>query len=201
MAVANSIYDFDTSTSNSRPIGVGSYDMGQSIHDFCLYPYKSFDEVNKLEDWISSLYSRRAIVVPKDRTVQDLAKHRISPLAVSSRDGRIAHSLGRTLWVGEERSGHMAMDSAQIHSEEDISAKMKRRAGCLHTVKYSMDTSSNIKVSFAGYWRFFILVILFLTHRIFCQMLAEDGIMAQNQTSSVSTTRDGLLRLWVWIER
>jgi hypothetical protein len=70
------------------------------------------------------------------------------------------------------------MESLQIHKDEDISATMMRRARCLHVAKYSMNTSSNIK------------------------MLAEDGILAvESPQDGLSPTRAALLRLWSWIDR
>jgi hypothetical protein len=92
-----------------------------SISDFCLYPYKTQDNDDKLEDWMSSLYSRRAVVVHNDRSVCDVAKHRFAPLAISRRDGRLLHGFGRTVWIGPTGEGPAAMESLKSQPHEDVS--------------------------------------------------------------------------------
>ena len=66
------------------------------------------------------------------------------------------------------------MENAEISHDEDISATMMRRARCLRVARYSMDTSSNIK------------------------MLSED---IPSGESSAEAARFTLLRLWSWIDR
>jgi hypothetical protein len=59
------------------------------------------------ENWISELYPHRMLVVLDEahRTIRDMAKHSNAPLAISPRDGRLAHALGRTLWIGSTSEG------------------------------------------------------------------------------------------------
>lgn len=121
---------------------------------------------------ISELYPQRMLVVLADRTVQDMAKHTIAPLAISRRDGRVVHALGKDLFLGSTRTGPSAMESLSIQKDEDISATMMRRARCLHAARYSMDTASNIQV---------------LTEEMSLHRFSPD--------------HDALLRLWTWIDR
>ena len=121
---------------------------------------------------ISELYPQRMLVVLADRSVQDMAKHTIAPLAISRRDGRVVHALGKNLFLGSTRTGPSAMESLSIQKDEDISATMMRRARCLHAARYSMDTASNIQV---------------LTEEMSLHRFSPD--------------HDALLRLWTWIDR
>ena len=121
---------------------------------------------------ISELYPQRMLVVLADRSVQDMAKHTIAPLAISRRDGRVVHALGKDVFLGSALTGPSAMESLSIRPDEDISATMMRRARCLNTARYSMDTTSNIQV---------------LTEEISLHRLSPD--------------HDALLRLWTWIDR
>jgi len=173
LAIEDTIHDYDTTA--SRPLHVGAFACNDPIEDFCLYPYKVYkDKEQAQEDWLSSLYSRRAVVAYENRVVLDLPKHYVAPLAVSRRDGRVVHGLGKVLTIGSTTTGPAAMESLKITNDEDISSRMMRRARCLHVSKYTMDAASNIK------------------------MLAEEECaLGQGGVSSP----DGLLRLWIWIER
>ena len=64
------------------------------------------------------------------------------------------------------------MEGSDIKDDEDISATMMRRARCLRVARYSMNTSSNIK------------------------MLSED--IPSSESSSDAFL---LIRLWSWIDR
>jgi hypothetical protein len=121
---------------------------------------------------IRELYPHRMLVILADRSVQDMAKHTIAPLAVSRRDGRVVHALGKDLFLGSTQLGPLAMESMQISPDVDISANMMRRARCVQTARYSMDTTSNI------------------------QLLVEEMPLDR-----LSCERDTLLRLWTWIDR
>jgi len=121
---------------------------------------------------ISELYPQRMLCVLGDRQVHDVAKHTIAPLAVSRRDGRVVHALGKKLFLGSTRSGPSSMESLHVRPDEDISATMMRRARCLHAARYSMDTVANI------------------------QVLAEESPL-----NRMSPERDALLRTWTWIDR
>ena len=177
IAVGDALYDYDTS---SRPLQVGLVSVPKPIASFCLYPFnyqrESAEQESSSIHRIEDLYHHRAIVCYTDRTVQDVAKHRLAPLGISRRDGRIAKALGGNLWIGSTVEGPAAMECLQIRPEEDVSATMMRRARCLHVARYSMDTESNIK------------------------LLAEDGNVVSG-SGEVSPTREALLRLWTWIDR
>jgi WD40 repeat protein len=144
IAVGNTIYDYDTSTS-TRPIHKDTVYARAPISDFCLYrqqqpkiDYKNDDEL------LSVLYPRRTLVVHSDRSIHDMAMHRLAPLALSGRDGRVVHGLGRMLWVGPTTQGPSAMESLEISADEDISATMLRR----YVTKHSFHESSTRHYSF-----------------------------------------------------
>jgi hypothetical protein len=182
ISVGDTVYDYETFLSGSRPVHTRTVYTKEPVLDFCLYPYSTLTESDTTlpaeKRVISELYPNRMVAIFPDRTVHDLPKHTLAPVALSRRDGRLAHAHGRTLWIGPTGKGPSAMESLQIHQDEDISATMMRRARCLHVAKYSMNTSSNIK------------------------MLAEDGILAvESPQDGLSPTRAALLRLWSWIDR
>jgi hypothetical protein len=180
----NATYEYDTSTSVSRPVHINTIHNRKPIIDFALYPYADLnvdepgltEEICKKKQVIAELFPKRMVVVQGDRTVTDIATTRIAPIAVSKRSGQVIHALGRTLWVGSVSEGPSAMESSEIRIGEDISATMMRRARCLHVAKYSMDIPSNIK------------------------MLAGELSRLHGDIESM-TTRDHLLRLWRWIQR
>lgn len=179
VAIGESVQDYDTS-SGSRPVlvRVNYAKEGQSIVDLALYEgQKQHRESiqSRSSRLIEVLYPRRMLAVLGDRTVCDMAKHTDSPVAISRRDGRLVHGLGRTLWVGSTNEGPCAMESLQMRAGEDISATMMRRARCLHVARYSMNTASNIK------------------------MISEEQPIGEAEESP--SLRYALLRLWSWIDR
>jgi WD40 repeat protein len=183
IVMGNAVYDYDASGSGARPVHTSTLHNRKPILDFALYPYSILSDKDVAPDSadtgvdkrkiIADLFPKRMVVVLDDRTVRDVAKHRMAPLAISNRDGRVLHALGRTLWAGSPSTGPTAIDSPTIRADEDISATMVRRARCFHAYKYAMNTRSNINV------------------------LAEE----ESVSGSPSQTRDQLLRLWTWIER
>jgi WD40 repeat protein len=178
VAIGDSVQDYDTS-SGSRPVlvHVNYAKEGQSIVDLALYEgQKQHRESvqSRSSRLIEVLYPRRMLAVLGDRTVCDMAKHTNSPVAISRRDGRLVHALGRTLWVGSTNEGPCAMESLQMCAGEDISATMMRRARCLYVARYSMNTASNIK------------------------MLSEEQPIGESPSLRYKYT---LLRLWSWIDR
>ena len=116
-------------------------------------------------------------VVETDRTVRDIARRPLAPLAISKRDGRLVHVLGSTLWMHGTSDGPTAMECLEIQRDEDISATMMRRARCLHENRYSMNTASNIK------------------------LLAQESDIAESAQNGPYPICIALLRLWIWIER
>lgn len=182
VAVGDAVYDYDLSS--SRPTHVNTIYANEPMVDICLYPYNKLDsnmlsKATSDEAIISAFFPKRLVAVYNDRTVHDVARHTLAPVAISRRDGRVVHAFGRTLFVGSTSIGPSAMERLEIDPmEEDISATMMRRARCQHVARYSMDTTSNIKI------------------------LAEDGILAEQSANKRSSPiRDALLRLWSWIER
>lgn len=166
VALGDLVQDYDTS---SRPVLIRVNRAKAPILDMALYPgsfpkdpaelpaastaKSGSDSIlhspNQQPDdlrLISELYPQRMLVVLSDQMVHDQAKHSIAPLAVSRRDGRVVHALGKHLFLGSTRDGPSAMERGQASPDEDISATMMRRARCLQQAKYSMDTKSNIKI-------------------------------------------------------
>ena len=100
------------------------------VKSFCLYPYGRPGESSSVTanvntptrtatstptvPRIEELYHNRAVVCYTDRTVRDLAKHRIAPVGISKRDGRMVKALGRDLWIGSTDDGPAAMESLKI---------------------------------------------------------------------------------------
>jgi hypothetical protein len=131
IAVGDTIYDYDT-TSSSRPIHKETVYARAPISDFCLYRQeqqepKIYSSRNDDDDLLSALYPRRTLVVHSDRSIHDLAMHRLAPMDLSRRDGRLVHGLGQRLWVGPTNQGPAAMEKLEISADEDISATMLRR--------------------------------------------------------------------------
>ena len=180
------IYEYDTSTSVSRPSHVHTTYTQDSIVDFCMYPFAAPGPSTQTthrttSSVLAELFPNRLVTVTGERTIVDIARHALAPIALSPRDGRVVHGFGHTLWIGSPSIGPAAMESLRIQCDEDISSTMMRRARCQRVAKYSMVASSNIKV------------------------LAEDGLVADTVTAGtegmLKPSRESLLRLWSWIER
>ena len=151
-----------------------------------------FANKNSLSEKIlSRLYSKRMLIVLEDQTIEDVAMDMNAPLAISRRDGRLVHSLGPYLFMGSSSEGPSAMERiikrnemGQIE-EEDISAIMMRRARCLQSNPYSMNSEQNIK--------------------LMSQEVNIEDLRYQCSNSLISTyprySNRTLLRLWGWIER
>lgn len=186
IVVGNYLHQYDTLTSGSRAMHTNTIRTRKPIVDFTHYPFAevenfesseppSSDSVFEKKKIFAELLPKRILAVKGDQFVSIVAAHRIAPISVSQRTGQVIHTLGGTLYFGSTSEGPAAMECPDIRSDEDISATMIRRAGCLHVAKYSMSTSSNIK------------------------MLANE-LTGSHQDSSLTTT-DQLLRLWRWIQR
>ena len=98
---------------------------GSRIQDFALYPQISEGptevenaseekEMSQSEKLIDKLHSRRMLTVLADRNVYDMAKHNYSPIGISYRDGRIAHALGGSLFVGSTTTGENMILSQDV---------------------------------------------------------------------------------------
>lgn len=154
IAIQSSIKDYDTSA-GSRPVLIRESHAKDAIRDFALFggdlkqPMLGKETLtdNMRHRLSTALYSRRAMTILSDGSLCDMAKDGChSPVAISRRDGRLLHSFGSSVWVGSSVSGTTAMEGSFASHNEDISASMIRRAGCNNAIKYSMDTSQNIKV-------------------------------------------------------
>jgi len=121
----------------------------------------------------NELYPRRVLVTSRSGVVSNIPTDMFAPLAISSRDGRIAHgSGGPTLWMSAAISGSSVLEYSCSTSETDISGIMMRRARCLQA--YSTDAAANL------------------------QMLSLEGDAAKNENVS-SYSRQKLLAAWNWV--
>lgn len=194
------IYDYEMShNANSKPTLTNTIHVKQPILDLTHYPYRYEDLERVVENSkesientvqktiMTELFPKRMVVVQSDRTVRDIAKHRIAPVSISRRDGRLVYALGRTLWIGSSSFGPCAIERQTIASPqggndtsvEDISCTMMRRARCSNKWKYGLDTKANI------------------------------ALLTEETNLNVSFIRDvnqasqsyGLLSVWTWIDR
>lgn len=120
-------------------------------------------------------YPHRTLAVTSQGQMKVIPESQAAPLAISKRDGRIVIGLGGTVRVGpstdgmfkfESRSfltnyfraltyislapvrlalGPSAMEGQSILNE-DISARMMRRARCFHASRYSTDARDNVRM-------------------------------------------------------
>jgi WD repeat-containing protein mio len=180
ITLGDSIFEYDTL---ARPVHVNTIHTKSNILDFALYPFSEFRDRSTSEGVsnkraVADLFRNRLFVVDSDHTLVDVARRPIAPLAISTRDGRLLHGLGRTLWMGATSVGPTAMERSESRQDEDISATMMRRARCTQETKYSMNVLSNIRV-----------------------LVQEDFAANDPPLDGPSLTRSALLRLWTWIGR
>merc|ERR1712003_500797 len=71
------------------------------------------------------------LVVGFNGKIYDLPKFQIALICVSNRDGRVVHSLGKTVLMGSTMLGASAMENKIRDPNENISSTMMRRACCL----------------------------------------------------------------------
>lgn len=120
VAIDSSIHDYDTK-SGSRPVlvRVNHAKGGTRIRDFALYPGEDEKVIEASQSQTSpildQLYSRRLMAILDDRKIYDMAKHNFAPVAISFRDGRLAHSLGGNLFVGDTTGGEFAAVNVSAH--------------------------------------------------------------------------------------
>ena len=132
---------------------------------------------------VSTLFPNRLLVVNNDHIVTNTARSCVAPLAISQRDGRLVHCLGKTLWFGSTGEGPTAMERPGLSMDEDISATMMRRARCVNVLKYGLDTTANIEL---------------LSNE---EMEYAREYCGEKKRESPPLTHEALLRLWTWIER
>lgn len=191
-ALGDSIVEYDAST-GSRPIQINSVQSQRPILDFALYPYPEHQDIADTKDGsskrvIAELFHNRITIIENDRTIKDMARRAMAPLAVSKRDGRLLHGIGRILWMHGTDEGPTAMENYEVRINEDISATMMRRARCSQPLKYSMDAISNIQ----------------LLGQEIADISTRTNVNDSGRSSNTdgpSHIRDALLRLWFWIQR
>ena len=131
-----------------------------------------------------SFKPQRLLAVYNDGTVTDLPTKQVAPVAFSSRDGRNVSAFGANLFVGSTSESPAAMEKPSFHPSEDISARMMRRARCLHMKRYSTDATSNLEM-------------LSLEQKVFLGTQEEQDQSRNELNSSL----EHLHLLWSWIER
>jgi hypothetical protein len=188
VAVGDLVQAYDTTTSTSRPVLAQQSNAESNILDFCLYPKQrqhasNNEESDTLtnENFVSELYQNRMLVVLADKSVQDMATTTTAPLAISRRDGCLAHAFGGALWIESSTKGPSATENPKFHAAEDISSRMMRRAKCSNTTRYSMDASLNLEM---------------FSH--------EEDFENTNQESLLNGSLPSIrimIGLWSWIER
>lgn len=185
VACGDSVQSYDTTASLSRPV-LARYNRAElPIVDFALFPQSHFGidegsgEERNQQQQVSELFRNRMLVVLADKTVKDIAMDTMAPLAISRRDGCLAHSFGGALWIEPSSEGPSAMEHPTALSTEDVSARMMRRAKCSRAARYSMDAASNL------------------------QMLSEedDELGDEADLEGMLPSIKMLIRLWSWIER
>lgn len=187
VALGDSVQTYDTSASLSRPVLAKQCRAELPIMDFALYPHvtrnmnnnEAGDNEHTQQQGVSELFRNRMLVVLADKSVKDMATNTTAPLAISRRDGCLAHAFDGALWVEPSWKGPSAMGHPTALTTEDVSARMMRRAKCSRTARYSMNAALNL------------------------QMLSEEedelGDMVDSQ--GMLPPIQMLIRLWSWIER
>lgn len=164
VAVGNSIRTYDTKTPGSRslPVGVsyldGSDEDESFVQDIAFQPQifcggKRSSVILPADDTTLDynsnpfeFYPHRSLVVSSKGQIEVMPESHAAPLAVSKRDGRVAHGLGGNVWVGPTTDGPSAMEGKLLFASEDISSRMMRRARCLHAFRYSTNASDNVRM-------------------------------------------------------
>ena len=123
VAMGNTIRYFDTLTSITRPILTQMSHCDEPIGSIAFpFPSKMKKNTSSIHlpkntssNMDGSLLSSsvdhndmipaRMLAVSKRGKMNDLATFQLAPLSISSRDGRIAHTLGKLLWIGNTTDG------------------------------------------------------------------------------------------------
>jgi len=150
VAIGCSIRSYDTRSPGSRSLPVGvSYLDGISTDEEddllsiqCLAYQPQTTQSTRPSSFY--FYPHRTLAVTNQRQIQVIPESYTAPLAISYRDGRIASALGGTVWIGPKDKGPSAMDGQSIINE-DISARMMRRAQCFHASQYSSGSNNDIR--------------------------------------------------------
>lgn len=110
IAIGDTLKSYDTKTPGSRSLPVEvSYTDGNdydSLQDFSFQPALPRSHTSNP---IRVMPSRILVVTTKGDTDM-LAESHVAPLSISKRDGRIAYSLGGSVWIGGATEGKYAMN-------------------------------------------------------------------------------------------
>lgn len=182
IAVGNELKFYNTRVNLSRPILSHKSHSDGPLQCMTFPPKEKITTKRKNHPFIP----QRILAVYNNGTVTDLPVHQVSPVALSSRDGRVASALGSHLCFGSTTEGPAAMETPAYKPSEDISATMMRRARCLHMRRYSTDATSNLQM-------------LSLEQEAY--LLAKDESLGSSDTDRHLTSLEHLHLLWSWIER
>ena len=119
VAVGDTVQLYDTTASLSRPVLTRINHTESHVVDLALYPrphnaaskQQSKEIMTSDQQIVSELFQMRMLVVLGDRIVRDVPKHATAPLAISRRDGRIAHAFCGALWVRSSSDGTSCVSS------------------------------------------------------------------------------------------
>ena len=146
IAVGDSIRTFYTRAPGSRalPVNVSYVGNGDEALTLQCLAFQPPSERSTTTNEQLGYYPHRILTVSSQGEVSIIPESQVAPIAVSKRDGRIAHGLGNTVWVGAATEGPSAMECETAFANEDVSSRMMRRAICLHDVRYSTDARNNV---------------------------------------------------------
>jgi len=198
VAIGCSIRSYDTRSPGSRSLPVGvSYLDGISTDEEddllsiqCLAYQPQATQSTRPSSF--DFYPHRTLVVTSQGQIQVIPESYTAPLAISNRDGRVASALRGTVWIGQKDKGPLAMEGQSIINE-DISARMMRRAKCFHASQHSSDSKNDIRQ---------------LLEEEKEQILAQAHLhLSQNKNTSKSnelnqtiSNINQLLQCWRWID-
>lgn len=194
VAIGCSIRSYDTRSPGSRslPVGVSYLDgSGTDGEDNlssiqCLAYQPQATQPTRPSSF--DFYPHRTLAASQGQ-IQVIPESYTAPLAISKRDGRIASALGGTVWIDK---GPSAMEG-QLIINEDISARMMRRARGFHASQYSSFSKNDIRQ---------------LLEQEKEQILAQEQLhLSQNKNTSKSnefnqtiSNINQLLQCWRWID-
>ena len=149
IAIGDSIRTFYTRAPGSRALPVNVSYVGNGEEELnlqCLAFQPQTDSPAPAAKKQFGYYPHRILTVSSRGEVNIIPESQVAPIAISKRDGRIAHGLGDTVWVGAPTEGPSAMEGDLAFANEDISSRMMRRARCLHDFRYSTDARNNVRM-------------------------------------------------------
>lgn len=119
VAMGDTIRYYDTLSSTARPVLNRMSQCNEPIECMAFRPLRvqtvesnvsgnkkaNLSEQSKNDKHKTELPPLRMLAVSKRGRVYDLAKFQIAPLSISSRDGGVSHTSGRTVWIGKSSNG------------------------------------------------------------------------------------------------